>query len=289
MGRNHVSFERFAMHRQPSSRGKVKRYPRAVFRISAFAALAGVSAKLLRAWDSAGLFRPIWVDGASGYRWYSAAQLPELRRILALRDLGVPIPELVRLVAGGDDLAAVLERRRAALETERQGLDRRLRALDIQLAGTTDIVVRPVEAERVATYPVGPEGDEEPAFEAVEAWVRDHGRRAGRPPGTLLDDADRPATVFVPIRGPLPVVEPIEVRRLPPLRVASIIHRGSYAGMPAATEALDRWVRSSGWGPAGPMRIRYLQFGADADLRVPPAYLVERPADLVTEIQRPVA
>lgn len=259
-----------------------------MFRIGAFAALAGVSAKLLRAWDAAGLFRPIWVDPETGYRWYSAAQLPDLRRILALRDLGVPIAELVGLVAGGEDLASVLDRRRAALEAERQALERRLRALDIQVGGGSDIVVRPVAGERVATHPVGPDGDEEPAFEVVEAWVRDHGRRAGRPPGTLLDDAGRATTVFVAIRGPLRVVPPIEIRRLPPLRVASIIHRGPYAGMPDATASLDAWVRSSGWTPAGPLRIRYLQFGADADLRVPPAYLVERAADLVTEIQRPV-
>ena len=259
-----------------------------MFRIGAFAALAGVSAKLLRAWDAAGLFRPIWVDDTTGYRWYAAAQLPEIRRILALRDLGVPIAELVRLVAGGDDLAAVLDRRRAALVEERRALDRRLRALDIQVAGEADIVVRPAEAERVATHPVGPAGDEEPAFNALEGWIRDHGRRAGRPPGTLLDDTGRPEAVFVPIRGPLPIVDPIEIRRLPAMRVASIIHRGPYARLPAATATLARWVSSSGWSPAGTLRIRYLQFGADADLRVPPAYLVERAADLVTELQQPV-
>src|SRR5687767_5181376 len=95
-------------------------YRSSMFRIGAFAALAGVSAKLLRGWDAAGLFRPIWVDDTTGYRWYAAAQLPELRRILALRDLGVPIAELVRLVAGGDDLTAVLDRRLAALVEERR-------------------------------------------------------------------------------------------------------------------------------------------------------------------------
>ena len=259
-----------------------------MFRIGAFAALTGVSAKLLRAWDAAGLFHPIWVDGTTGYRWYAAAQLPELRRILALRDLGVPIAELVRLVSGGDDLAAVLGRRRALLEAERRAVDLRLRALDIRVEGDADVVVRPAEAERVATYPVGPAGDEEAAFNALEAWIRDRGRRAGRPPGTLLDAAGRPDAVFVPIRGPLPLVDPIDTRRLPAMRVASIIHRGAYGGLSAAAGILERWVSASGWSPAGPLRIRYLQFGADAELRVPQAYLVDRSADLVTELQQPV-
>jgi DNA-binding transcriptional MerR regulator len=260
-----------------------------VFRISAFAGLAGVSAKTLRAWDELGLFRPAWIDPATGYRGYSPAQLPELRRIVALRDVGVPLAEIARLVAGGEDLASVLERRRSALEQERALVDRRLRALDIQVEGGTDVVVRPVEAERVAMHPVGPVGDEEAAFDALEAWVRDHGRRAGRPPGTLLDASGDPARVFVPIRGPLPPHAPIVVTRLPAMRVASIIHRGPYAGLAGAGETLDAWLAASGWRPDGPRIVRYLQFGADAVLRVPAAWLVERSADLVTELQQPVA
>jgi DNA-binding transcriptional MerR regulator len=260
-----------------------------MFRIGAFAGLSGVSAKTLRAWDEAGLFRPAWVDPATSYRAYSPAQLPELRRIVALRDVGVPLAEIARLVSGGEDLGPVLDRRRAALESERRAVERRLRALDIQVAGATDIVVRPVEPERVATHPVGPDGDEETAFNALEAWIRDHGRRAARPPGTLLDGAGHPLEVFVPIRGSLPTTDVIEVRRLPAVRVASIIHRGPYLGLAEARTALDRWVRAAGWSPAGSLRIRYLQFGADAELRVPAAYLVERAADLVTELQQPVA
>jgi DNA-binding transcriptional MerR regulator len=260
-----------------------------VFRISTFAGLAGVSAKTLRAWDAAGLFRPAWVDPSTAYRGYSPAQLPELRRIVALRDVGVPLAEIAALVAGGEDLASVLDRRRAALEDERALVDRRLRALDIQVEGGSDVVVRPVEAERVATHRVGADGAEEQAFDALESYIRDHGRRAGRPPGTLLDDLGRPVRVFVPIRGSLAPAPPIAVTRLPALRVASIIHRGPYAGLAAAADTLDAWVAASGWGPSGPRVIRYLQFGADASLRVPRHWLVERSADLVTELQQPVA
>jgi DNA-binding transcriptional MerR regulator len=260
-----------------------------MFRIGTFAGVAGVSAKTLRAWDEAGLFRPAWVDPATGYRGYSPAQLPELRRIVALRDVGVPLAEIAGLVAGGDDLATVLDRRRAALERERELVDRRLRALDIRVEGASDVVVRPVEAERVATHPVGPDGDEESAFDALETWIRDHGRRAGRPPGSLLDAGGRPVHVFVPIRGPLPPHPPIAVTRLPALRVASMIHRGSYDGLAGAGDALDAWIAASGWRPSGGRIVRYLQFGADASLRLPRAWLVDRASDLVTELQQPVA
>ena len=62
-----------------------------MFRIAEFAQIAGLSPRMLRAWDGLGLFRPAWIDGSTGYRAYSPAQLPELRRILALRDLGMPL------------------------------------------------------------------------------------------------------------------------------------------------------------------------------------------------------
>src|SRR5918994_8021656 len=113
-----------------------------MFPIGQFARLAGISAKQLRAYDALGLFRPVWVHPPSLYRYYSPAQLPELRRILALRQLGMPIQEILGLLGGGD-LRLALERRRAELEHERRRAEERLVALDISV-GDTDVVVRPV-------------------------------------------------------------------------------------------------------------------------------------------------
>lgn len=41
--------------------------------------------------------------------------------------------------------------------------------------------------------------------------------------------------------------------------------------------------------PAGPLRILYLQFGAEADLRLPRGWTVDRHEDFVTELQLPIA
>ena len=56
-----------------------------MFTIGPFSRIAGVSAKVLRSYDLVGLFRPVWTDPWSGYRYYSPAQLPDVRRILSLR------------------------------------------------------------------------------------------------------------------------------------------------------------------------------------------------------------
>lgn len=271
-----------------------------MFRIGAFARLAGVTAKTLRAWDALGLFRPVWVDPSSSYRWYSAAQLPELRRILALRDVGVSLNEIAELVAGGVDLRAVLARRREALERERRETERRLQALDITVAmadddGSTrppfDVVVRPLASELVATLAIDrPRADIGAAFYALESIVRDAGRRAARPPGGFIGDGRRLrlSEIFVPLSGALPPTDRVHTVRLPAGRAASVIHRGTYDGVPAARRRLERWVAASGLAATGPLRILYLQFGAEPELRVPSGYLVTRDADFVTELQLPV-
>lgn len=270
-----------------------------MLRIGEFARLNGVSAKQLRAWDEIGLFRPAWVDPATGYRGYSPAQVPELRRIVALRDIGVPLTELVDLVSGGADLRVVLTRRRRELERQRRDIDRRLRALDITVAlddpGVTglDVVVRPLDRQPVAMLGIEPPLDEHDAFYALETVVRDAGRRASRPPGTLLHppriDGHRPADVFVPItgrpRGDARREIPVAWDELPSVRAATAIHRGPYDDLDAIERALVRWVVAAGLSATGRLRIFYLRFGAEPELRTPAPYLTDKSAEFVTELQ----
>jgi DNA-binding transcriptional MerR regulator/effector-binding domain-containing protein len=252
-----------------------------MFSIGQFARLAGISAKQLRAYDGLGLFRPAWVDPSSAYRYYSPAQLPELRRILALRQLDMGLEEIRELIRGGD-LRAALERRRVELERDRRVAEERLAALDISV-GETDVVLRPVNVEPVAVMALGQ--DAAVAFDELEAHVRDAGRRAHRPPGAIPSLRE----IFVPVTGPVAETDRIGYRRLPAARVASVIHRGPYRGVAGARAALMRWVEASGLAASGPMRTLYLQFGADPALRLPPGWVVERSEDLVTELQLPIA
>ena len=260
-----------------------------MLRIGTFARIAGSTAKTLRDYDELGLFRPAWVDPATAYRRYSPAQLPQLRRILALRSMGIGLAEIQGLVSGGSDLGEVLDRRRAALEQERREIDRLLATLDIQVGAAhgsdrLDVVVRSVRPESVATLS-RPGPDLEAEFYALEAAVRDLGVRAHRPPGALV--AGRVARAFVPVRrfGQDPR---IAWQRLPAVRAATVIHHGSYATIRSTRRALEAWIVAAGFKADGPLRVLYLQFGGEAELDLPPDYLVQRDADFVTELQLPV-
>jgi DNA-binding transcriptional MerR regulator len=275
---------------------------RRMFTVGAFARLAGVSAKLLRAYDELGLFRPAWVDPQTGYRFYTPAQLPELRRILSLRDMGMPLVDIANVIKTGD-LRESLEKRRSELERERAEVERRLASLEISVdmaeAGSNvpDVVVRHVKEQNVATLALDlVEGrSAEKGFYELETAVRDLKARAARPPGALIapaTDANGQPTlrveVFVPISKPVAETDRIKTRVLPAARVATLLHRGSYGTLAGARKQLDEWARRSGLRTQRALRILYLQFGAEAELGIPKAFVVDRSADLVTEIQLPI-
>src|ERR1051325_6843011 len=65
-----------------------------MLKISHFARISHVSVKTLRHYDSVGLLKPTRVDDLTGYRYYSADQLPRLHHILALKDLGFSLEQI---------------------------------------------------------------------------------------------------------------------------------------------------------------------------------------------------
>ena len=261
-----------------------------MFRIAAFADLGGVSPKVLRDYDRLGIFRPAWTDRFTGYRLYTPAQLPDLRRILALRDLGVGLAEIRAHVVDGADLRAVLSGAEGRLRL------RGARSIagwpasasvfrDLSAPGGGDVVLRTLSADLVATLDVrATEGDEGRAFYELERQIRDAGVRASRPPGTLFRGEG--VEVYVPIRR---AAAGLNVRRLPSVRAATLLHRGSYGTFTVTERALREWIATSGLQPTGDYRIVYLQFGAENDLRLPANFVVETDAELLTELQIPVA
>lgn len=108
-----------------------------MFRIGEFSQIARVSGRLLRYYDSIGLLRPQRIDPETGYRYYSAGQLERLNRILALKDLGLSLDQVARML---DDKVSIAEIRgmlalkKAELERSLAEEAARLRHIDSRLA-----------------------------------------------------------------------------------------------------------------------------------------------------------
>ena len=256
-------------------------------KVGAFASVAGVSTKVLRDYDAREIFRPAWTDPVSRYRMYSPAQLPQLRRILALRDVGVGLDALRNLIVDGHDLTEVLHQRRDELQRAQRELNRQLRVLGVQLGGEQpDVVVRVLPAMRVAVLTLQPADDVSRAFYTLERKVQRAQARAPLPPGLVERSGATSAYIYVPVRRG--THRGLEVESLPSVRAATILHEGDYAGLERSRRRLRRWLSTAGLVPTGPRRVVYLRFGAEPELRLRHHYLVDDAEELLTELQWPI-
>src|SRR6266508_2511485 len=121
-----------------------------MFRIGDFSKLTRVSVKALRFYDEVGLLKPTYVDRDTGYRYYSATLLPRLNRILAFKELGLSLEEIIHLLEG--DLP--VDRVREALQSRRAELARRIERERAQLVEVEAWLAQIERAGRVPDYEV---------------------------------------------------------------------------------------------------------------------------------------
>jgi len=88
-----------------------------VFKIGEFSQLVRVSPRMLRHYEKCGLLYPAKIDPYTGYRQYSAGQIPLLSRITSLRDTGFSIEEIGDVLSHWED-EAYRNRAFAAKSTE---------------------------------------------------------------------------------------------------------------------------------------------------------------------------
>lgn len=99
-----------------------------VFRVRAFADLAGVTVRALHHYDRLGLLRP--KRTGAGYRLYGPRDLERLEQIVALKLVGLPLKQIKRVLdRDARALPDVLRAQRRALEDKRRRLDRAIGAI----------------------------------------------------------------------------------------------------------------------------------------------------------------
>jgi DNA-binding transcriptional MerR regulator/predicted transcriptional regulator YdeE len=263
-----------------------------VFGIGAFARVAQVSVRTLHHYDDVGLLPPAQVDPQTGYRWYRADQLQRLNRILALRDLGLPLPEVRRVVddeVSVDELRGMLRLRQAeardhmAAEAERLSrVEARLRQIETEgrVVGDYDVVVKPLERQHVAMVDTTATafGNDTlgPIFGRLFGELYGElGRLGFAPTGPQMalyepsEVPDSPITVMaaVPIDQADAVrSDRVVVVELPAVaRAAVTIHRGSMARVEEGYQALLRWADDTGEQIDGFSREVYLECSGDPE------------------------
>ena len=245
--------------------------------IGEFARLGAVSRRTLRRYDEIGLLPPAELDPVTGYRCYSAQRLRQLNRIVALKDLGLTLGQIRRLLDGitVDELRGMLLLRRAQLDGELLrhrhhlfGVEARLRHIAREDdMPADDIVVKQVPPLGVVVIAeTAPEWGPENIVPAVNrARVKFdqlgiNGLVTVAGPFLLFyEQADGPEVtvhVALPVAGePAEPPPPARYRVLPAIEAAAAVSSGPAAGIyPMVYQDLVAWVPTHGYQPHGPGR-----------------------------------
>jgi len=269
-----------------------------MIKIGNFARLSQVSVVTLRYYDEMDLLKPVQVDTFTGYRFYSADQLPRLNRILALKDLGFSLEQIRLMLADGlsvEQLRSMLTMQRTEVErrltNEQERLYRiesRLRQIEMEnKMPNYDVVIKTVPAMLVASRRVTiPTNDQVPqylgpAYTEAYDYIRKQGAKDTGPcfaswhsPADVYENED--AEAVVPIDRLLKGSDKVKVYELPATQVASVVHQGNFEDFTQGHAALLEWIDANGYKIVGPYREIYIRH----DKR--------RLADTTTEIQFPV-
>lgn len=268
-----------------------------MFKIGEFSKLVRVSARMLRYYDRCGLLRPAEVDRFTGYRLYSAAQVPLLSRIVALRDMGFGVDEIGDILPHYEDadyLRRMLSKKREeinnAIVTE-QGKLEKISDMSSKLEKERAKVIYEVELKKLPAVNVLslremiPSGDAEfELWKRIEAFTRQNDVDCDMNGYSIYYDdehkeADLDVEIAVPVSASGRDVDGFVYRTLDAIpQAATIRFSGSYENYSAAVERLAAWMEQNGYEFAGSMRgltITGPQSGA-------------KTKDFMTELQIPV-
>ena len=107
-----------------------------MFKIGEFSKLAQVPVATLRYYDQIELLKPSEVDRWSGYRRYSANQLPRIHRILALKGLGFSLDQIAGALDNGlspEQMRGMLRLRHAQISQQLVDMQGQLVEVEMRL------------------------------------------------------------------------------------------------------------------------------------------------------------
>jgi DNA-binding transcriptional MerR regulator len=271
-----------------------------MFTVGEFSRLAQVSKRLLRYYDEIGLLKPVHTDPLTGYRYYKAEQLPNLNRILALKELGLSLDQIQRVLRDNismDEMQGMLLLKKAEVEQQLASELQRIRNIESRLMfirnsetdKLLDVVVKQIPAQPVLSLRMIA-----PSFEAgmdilgqmmtVVPLKNPYGLffviwYSG---GPFEPDSDVEAGRLIQAKDHAPVALQnglqLTYRQLPAVAtMATFVATGPVETMHVGYSAIGIWAENNGYRFAGEPREIALQLPGSIEA-----------GDWLTEIQYPV-
>lgn len=238
----------------------MKKHDDHLFKMGEITKILGVTRKTILVYENMGLLTPAVRDEHSGYRYYTADNMTQIRSIRSLQALGLTLTEIAEYYYDTGNLDHHLER----LMNLRAALDRNIQMLQIRSAKQGDLsvhrVLLPQQICFCRRYRCKDIAD-------ASNRLRDTYIAAARTGMMSMlarmftirmggDSNDLDLMCCIPVNDTFDGMERTEFAATPAL---CIYYRGSYEGIGAAISALDEYVRLHHVETTGHYRCIYLE------------------------------
>lgn len=262
-----------------------------MYSIGLVARLAQVSVRTLRHYDELGLLQPGSVDAVTGYRRYAPEQVLRLHRILVLRDLGVPLTQIGRLLDTDvtvEQLRGILRLRQAEARAQLAAQTEQLRRVEIRLAQLEeatmpgyDVIVKRLEPMRVVALSDDLDGHDQITaacgrmYPRVIAALERHKVRPGGLSLALYEDTgdeQKPLRLTTALEVPAGVTingDGLTTLQLPAVeQAATTVIRGDPSLFAGGFRALHDWIDQAGGTASAFERELYIDCDGPRDMWV---------------------
>ena len=260
--------------------------------IGEFSKISRVSTKTLRYYDQIGLFKPSYVSGDSGYRYYEVSQLQDMLLISRLKQYQFSLPEIAAVLAKKDTgyLAEMIH-------SKKEDLLRQIRCQEYILLQMEQDIEKIKRCENIMQSNYLVKTIEIPPKNIYslrrKMGIRDMGDVFGELCAGLEKNRLKPVGPFLSIyhdeefnRESTDIEVAVEVsggsgkhvRTLAPGLCCFATHIGPYDDFTRCYAALTEWIESEGYTVSGPPFELYIK-GCEDNIQ---------PSEYVTEIYFPI-
>ncbi|WP_202710769.1 MerR family transcriptional regulator [Sporosalibacterium faouarense] len=267
-----------------------------MFKIGEFSKFTKVSTRMLRYYDEVGLFKPKKIDKFTGYRYYSASQMPELIKIVTLRDVGFTISEISRLIKVRDDQDFIKELKRKQLEIKDtitveekkiSDIDKIISNLGKEMYTMNyEIIIKEIPSYKVVSVRgiVDSYSNEVNLWEKLGKFAQGSQLQPNGAPFAIYHDGEhKDSNIDIEVVMPVDELQDSkgefvfrEVEAIPTM--ATILYKGPYENIDEAFYFLANWIEDS----------KYESYGNARQISIKGAWNEPNPDNYLVEIQIPV-
>ena len=244
-----------------------------MIKIGDFSKLSRISIRMLRHYNEIGLLIPVSIDDFTGYRYYSAAQLPLANRISALKGMGFGLGAINGILKEYDNAEALrtyLLLKHEEIKEQAETATRQMLLLEAtienlgkdKVAMKYDVILKELPQRNVASVRkiipnyecegvLWKQYSEEAAPLSVRPANPEYCIAIFHDPTHLNQDVD--VEIQMSVVGRYQDTENIRFKTVPPIQMVSVTFNGGYEQIAAIGETVAGWVAANGYDFNGAM------------------------------------